>query len=613
MLNGRKVAALLGGGAGLVCSAATALGQIHGIPVEDPTEEQPFPGPSCTYHLLPASSANLVGDLPSNPMGWLGNTWDPPSVYSWLNTNPTWTPDRRPMMTVQLGSSSYVNNPRANPDEWWIKRLNSAGQLQAENAEDQYSVNMNFASDIAWVPGANGIPDQFDFLIRTILRWKEYGVRRVMLHLPAGVIYGKLVGYDFRANGTPYFGGPHDPATGYVGASTAIYGGASQSMNQFLGMPGWKQDYFQGQPLNMGTGFGPMNGWQSFMQTYCNPANSDHMDIEVYIGGGVAANLSDLGTETTVAVDAYQLVPSWTGTFDGLGEPIQNYFWAERNLVHTPPFPIDPRWETITGEPRQISLRLFWGMVSPWFSSIYGRPPQDQFCKIKRIWLDTASENTVQNAKRFGALEVAHNPYLRSLGVHIGGEALPTNDVGSSELMDDCAVGYMPWFANFQAISFPNENLPGTREFKPYVYTTLSRNNTEVHIMDNTQTLQWHQWKELRERGYIVGAWNGYDITAERMKRWYSIGNIRVADFDGDGQVMMTDEVMAITAVYEAMQYRLSHGVEKWPTVFGQGDFNNDGIISLKDLDFFYEYYSETNGHTRTEKFGYGTGNPDNR
>lgn len=97
------------------------------------------------------------------------------------------------------------------------------------------------------------------------------------------------------------------------------------------------------------------------------------------------------------------------------------------------------------------------------------------------------------------------------------------------------------------------------------------------------------------------------------MWRWYSMEPIRVVCFEGVGQVMMTDEVMAITAVYEAMQYRLSHGVEKWPTVFGQGDFNNDGIISLQDLDFFYEYYSETNGHTRAEKFNYGTGNPANR
>lgn len=503
------------------------------------------------------------------------------------------------MMTVQLGSADWGQNPTGNTDKWYIQHYSTDGNyIHPDNYywdeprvglpalrhyEDNFSPNTNdYYSDTEWVSGPNGVPDQFDFLIRTIKRWREYGVRRVLLHLPAGVIGGKISGYAS--------GHLNDP-------DYAIYGGTMQSMNQFRGMPQWKQDYFKGQPLDMQTGFGEINGWANFLAEHPSPQDPNHIDIEIYIGGGVGLNSTGLGTDRTdvsgVGVQKIQSFDRFVGTPPN---QIAEYkdFWATAYSNDTPPYPIDPRY-LANGQYMKRNLSLVWYFIGPWITD----------CSIKRLWLDAASENTPSTARRWGSLELAHNPYLTSQGVavRIGGETIPTVDVSPSlEILDDCAVEKMPWFANFQAMSEPINGNENNRAWKTYGQTSLSRSSTEVHVLDGNEQMEWHHYKYAREHGYVVGAYNAYGTNpkaAEMMKRWYNMGKIQVADFNGDGSVTEQDRIDA-----EAVIAQNTGVASVWPRVFGNGDINDDGVIDINDYVEYHLYWD--NVANRTLKCDYG-------
>ncbi len=589
MLKRKIVVALLGGGAYLVSSAGVAVAQPNAVPhggvavqIANPV---PMSLPYCDNHYYPTNSVAPVGGAIS-PMGYLQDpTWYYGSgvhnYASWVDSFPLWPVDRRPMMTVQLGSADWLENPTGNTDKWYIHHYTNSGtEILPDNYfwndgstlrfEDNYSQNDDYSSDTVWVSGPNGIPDQFDFLIRTIKRWREYGVRRVLLHLPAGVIGGKLLGYDYDAQGNPMFGGPHDG-----NANFAILGGTMQSMNQFWGMPEWKRKYFRGEAL---LDLAPGNGWANFLNEHPDPSDPDHMDIEIYIGGGIGMNSTGLGTEATIGTgNTPQRMETFLG-FDGT-TPVKENFWVTPYSNHTPPYPIDPRFQA-NGHSMTANTNMVWHFIGPWIDN----------CSIKRLWLDAASENTNANARRWGSLELSHNPYLTSRGVRIGGETIPTIDVpGFPTTVDACAVANMPWFVNWPVMS--THVSPGVRAWKaPYTTTVLNRSNTEVHLLDNSDTLSMNQWREARQRGYVVGAYNAYGpnpIQAERMKRWYNMGKIQVVDFDGDGVVEEQDRIDADAIISQ------NTGVTSvWPRVFGNGDINDDGFITVEDYNEFHLYWN---------------------
>ncbi len=575
----------------------------------DPTPET---GTACAWHLLPAASGRSV-DTPFDPIAPLGWLFDTTSgnVASWANTPglATWTPDRRPMMTVQLSSAGFGQNPHGNRDTWWIARyFTDAGgktRIHDDVAEDQRSPNIpelggTFNSRYDWLVDGNNqylnapnnVPDQFDALIRTILRWREYGVRRVMLHLPAGINGGKYLGYAAGHSGDPNY---------------RVYGGTNQSMNQFHAMPAWKRHYFLGVDAE---GNPAPNAWTAFKSAH------PEMDIEVYVGGGLPQNSIDLGTEPTNNSLSTNPDDLYSGALrdvrqaylglNGSGQEVRGPVWREWYSDSTPGWPIDPRkqfwvrgsggggvgvWELVPGNLDQV-----YNQLSPWISS-----------GIKRIWLDAASENNRQGVndmagweRRWGALELAHNPWIRNQNIHIGGETIPTinivNPNGSiTEILDDCAVANMPWFANFQVVSSPNSGTTGPRHWKNYAMTTLARDTTEVHLLDDTSFMDWSQYQYAREHGYVVSAYNAYGTNpkeAEMMKRWYSIGKIRIADFNGDGVINATnpslpnDYEMAHAAVERSKAFAEANNRQIFPAVFGNGDFDGNGTIN--DLDWFY-------------------------
>jgi hypothetical protein len=234
-----------------------------GLQQGDPTLD---PLPLCDGHIIPTGSPvsqSCAGD-PPNLLGAL------PVGYSWANATPDWHKDRRPAVIIQMGSHGWAPNPRGTPPFWWIDNDHDSETLMPDQWVDVKRPNDNFTLDDIETfgdsehPQSNGIPDQFDVLIRRIKLFGFHGFRRFIFHLPAGVLGVRQVGVSPPdGNGNTY----------------PIYGGSTQSMNQFLGMPQWKRDYF----------LSPNGAWMQFVQEYATNTpdlEPDKYSIEVYIGGG---------------------------------------------------------------------------------------------------------------------------------------------------------------------------------------------------------------------------------------------------------------------------------------------------------------------------------------
>ncbi len=584
----------------LVCSVGLAVGQptaIHGDAIEILGDPTPGNVPYCVGHVIPTNSVTWFGSshdcgsevaCPLTPLV---------SAASWAESNPIWAMDRRPLMMVQMGSAAWTSNSRAAP-EWWYGHF--ANELlypsQPDDiARDEHTMEEgNFESSADWVTtgdGPNGIPDQFESLIRRIKRGAHYGFRRFAMHLPAGVIFGHQTGTD-ASTGLPKLMGTH------------------QSMSQFWGLPAWKQAYFRN----------PNGAWQQFITQYAtddpsNPANSDKYSIEVYIGGGIGETTCSIFTQDTFHGGDPQTrrVQGVVG-YDSSGDPEIEYRWREYNGDNRFPFPMHPGIEG--------NLAAFWRQVYPWVhdATIMGTTFPD--CGIRTIWLDASSENEnpsvafpERGARRWGAVEMAHNPWMTSHNIRFGGEAFP--NIGANlDSLDDCAVSNMRWLGNSEIALKLENNVRVCR-------WTLNPTNSEVHVLDNKDWMGWAQWKEARTKGYVVSSYNVYNsgdipgvyhsIFGEYHKRWYSLGMIQVADFNGDGIVSNTndlDAAAANAAINAGIAYWQAHGTQLWPTVFGNGDIDGNGMIDENDRTFYNSYRNgNTPTHNPTVRYDYHNAN----
>jgi hypothetical protein len=99
--------------------------------------------------------------------------------------------------------------------------------------------------------------------------------------------------------------------------------------------------------------------------------------------------------------------------------------------------------------------------------------------------------------------------------------------------------------------------------------------------------LTWGEWQEARERGFVVSMYAGKGITQiELTKRWYTMGPIRVADFDGDGSVTFYDYWDGHAAIDAAIANPSGTPIK----VFATGDINGDGVIDQLDHDMLDDY-----------------------
>lgn len=477
---------------------------------------------------------------------------------------------------LQLASGGWEWNPRGLSDWWWIDADNNKATLNEDVSVDVKQPSADYSAIRPLVAGANGIPDQFDALIYRMEYFRRQGFRRIILHNPAGVQgvhKAKLIGPD--ANGQSHW----------------QYDGTNQSMNQFHGMPAWKQEYFKT----------PTGKWQEYIQQWAsnNPdAEPGKLSIEVYIGGGLSPfSCEAVATTSTEPNPDFSSQPHRVQSCVGLDpllNPVFRLLWSQPyNAQGFVPYGIHPG---VAAHMQEFTQQVF-----PWVNH----------AGVYSIWLDAASSNTSTQAYRWGSLELAHNPYLRSHGIRLGGEALPIIDWvdqnGYHEIADDCAVANMKWLTNSQVVMRKPQGQP--RYFRPE-FDFNPRQYSEVLLFDNENGFTWAEWKKARAYGYVVSMYEGTASSpnpslanqVELTKRWYSMGDIRVADFDGNGTVNQLDYDMA----YEAIQASLNHPNDVLYTVYATGDFDNNGVI--EELDWMYFNYYFNNLPNQVEPYGEAKG-----
>ncbi|MDX2148465.1 MAG: hypothetical protein SFZ23_13180 [Planctomycetota bacterium] len=559
-------------------SAQVTVGGGAIIEGGDPT---PINGPFCATHVMPPNSPVIPLDsglgLTENPLGTLT------PGYSWAAAAPTWAKDRRPLAVFQMSSAGYTNNPRGNVDWWWLQ-TDGPSTFQADDARDfrtprplsdgiqRYDLigNVEDGNQTA-VP--NGIPEAFDVMIRRIKVHADNGFRRFVLHLPGGTLGTKEDGFGPPCNGN--------------GISLPKYtgGGTTQSMNQYVAMPQWKREYFTGFVHLNGQPTTQLNAWGEFVRDYVSTSpdtEPDRISLEVYIGGSLsgAGDHLNLATEQTAAVT---VPPLWDGgqrpadsfvEWDALCEPVTTRFWTESRIpAPITLIPIDPRVES--------HMRLFWMQIKPWVAAGF-----------RTVWLDDVTANSLTKAQRWGFLELARNPYLRSQGIRLGGEAFPFSDVGNNSA-DDCALAVTRWFANSPVLYWSCSE----RTFRCDL--TNRRTSSEVHFLANCggPPMSAADYDYVRSSGYVLSFYtqSGPDgkVLVEQAKRWYSMGRIQVADFDGENGVTPADRdaVYAIIAPFIANPNRTQPDI----CVFANGDIDGNGFVDANDWTFFESKWNPDN------------------
>ncbi|MDX2146809.1 MAG: hypothetical protein SFZ23_04745 [Planctomycetota bacterium] len=578
--------AVLGGVSEVRAQSGTTVGAGGIIVGGDPT---PLTPPFCSYHLYPTNQpvvpcADGCCAIASNPMGHLVGS-------SWAAQSPAWVKDRRPLVMIQMASADYQHNPRAQVDWWWIQTDNDPALLQADAcayAGGNWSCDnwtpLPVEAGIGWtdfpfprVQAPNGVPDAFDALIRRIKVYAQvHGFRRFALHLPAGVL-----GVRFSELGIA------NPVTG---AQYPKYeAGTTQSINQYQGMPQWKREYFTGWTY-IANDLVVRNAWGQFVDEFVadnpdDPAQANKYSMEVYIGGELSRESCTLATQTTHAVPEegepastwYDGVPELVASFKewrlqappDAFEPVFTELWTEPRQPVGTPYAIDPRIPQ--------HMQTLWAHINPWI-----------IAGFKTIWLDATASNTLTDARRWGVLELAHNPYLRQMNVRIGGENIPTLDVNALQL-DDCALATTRWLANSQSII----DWQGTSacELAPFRYPKASfffnPGAHEAHFLHAScgGPLNWDEQQDIRRNGFVWSAYGGDLPSIEQVKRWYSMGKIRVADFDGDGQLTSADHALAYSVTHVSQQPSI--------VVFATGDIDDNGVVDTADWTAWEALFTE--------------------
>jgi hypothetical protein len=484
------------------------------------------------------------------------STWIPP------NTVPLpWQPFRQPAIMIQFFNGSHQLDPMGL-DWWWgrFERVTDAGvnlgdsPVKADTNEDiatlVFNLNTGEPRDLDTVLGSNGKPDRWEAFEWYLNEYYDnYGYRRFILKLPAGA----------------------------VGRQDFV-------VNQWQLLPAWKQDLF----LNPNS---PFNVWRS-----------EHPDavFEVYLGGPIPLGLctpcfkANTFSYPITSPPAPPYPPLNGIAADTVSTSNLERLWR----VSCPNVPTAEQF--VPWNQRHVDLMI--QSIDPWLDA-----------NIKGIWLDAMSENepatTRPNAaRRRGLLELAYAPYLRFRGARVGAETFPDryiNNGGNADWIDDCAVAYTRWFGLSKvATTWTATAPPGQRrQFKPENQGWFfNRSNSEVLLaavavretgrMEDPYTSA--EIGEARRRGFVIVQYNvssDKQPVGEFVKRWYSMGKIRVADFDGNGAVV-TDpnhpdhDLSKFQAAFNAAI--VNPAALK---VFANGDIDGDGDIDQSDKYIFEDYY----------------------
>lgn len=466
----------------------------------------------------------------------------PPGLFwtgeSWINASVA--RDHRPMAVIYLSEPSlarwdgFFGNPEGLKT-WWRARCD--GQ---------------FVPDLPDVNPVTGQPRQIEALVERMTRLVEdFGFRRIMLYLPAGEYFGRR----FMAPGNvEYFDGQDIP------------------VSQWYGMPPWKRAHFStesvGSPL------------RQFLDTH-------HVSIEIYMGSALMHDPCTLHAHALHELHPSIAVPATPATPYVADLPV---------LINGQVVPDRPRWlvpgtqvePEVAIDPRVNShmIRMM-HQFGPWGGA-----------GIRRFWLDAAADQHCTSGgdlrrRRWGLHQLAFNPFFRSNEFRIGGENLPTlGDDGI--ILDTIAVRQVPYMALDSWLlelrpdpADPATHYPRWDFFGPMPMGTCK---SEVHMLISDSTLVgWDLMGEARRRHYVLTVLNADEPAKEEkiriVQRWYSMGRIHPADFNGDGVVNSID-VSDFNAVY-ALFNDDAPDLDRPITVFATGDINEDGKVNQLDVEYF--------------------------
>jgi hypothetical protein len=561
------------------------------------------PGDDPIGYACPDFSQNAAVYRPRTPTGTpalIGL----PNGNTWVTAQPNFVPDRRPLVVINFSNGSWSGKSNTNPNGdlsanyvplidatkagnqfglagWWFGKHPQYPSVLTDTSSDSKSIAFTAATHILipWAQYPSGVPllqsgsnsasDQCDYLIATLDRYWADGFRRFVLFLPGGVPFGVQYGGYFEQR---------DANGNLVGSTVQAYwSGHNQPMNQWQLMPQWKQVEVQSR----------LSYWLS--QHYPVPLPGEQIDpadipsIELYTGSPVGTDVNDPCVQSNLwspnvvlanqgAPPSQVNAPRWVSLAtewkyeSGLGQ-----FGAIGSIV-----PITPCAGSATFDldPREVShLRYVWDALNPWRS-----------VGINRFWLDAGADNANVGSRRhlYGMLELAHNPVFVQNGFRFGAEAFPV--IGNDgNVLDDCNALRAPWLGLLDACA-TRTGIDSIGEWTGYTFRNWnwSRSTSEAVLWVNHRS-SYRNLVEARQRGFVLACANNEDPNGRRIqeliKRLYGCGWIYLADFNGDGDVDLTD---LDDWRWMAQVYRPAHpniGI----TSFGFGDINADGYVDSYD------------------------------
>ncbi|MDX2146908.1 MAG: hypothetical protein SFZ23_05250 [Planctomycetota bacterium] len=377
-------------------------------------------------------------------------------------------------------------------------------------------------------------------------------------------------------------------------------------MNQWQLLPQWKKDLFSSPASEL-------NAWKAAKNTPVQGQPFEPVVFEVYMAAPIprgmcspcykpnttnpAALEGRIVSEQVAGSDPVRYEWQWTcPQLSGLNYEGEDFTpWSQRHVNYV----VD--------------------CLQPWINA-----------GIKNFWLDAAISNGFSipdqrsYGRRRGTLELSYMPYFLQQGARFGGETFP--DLASvNHWIDDCSVSYMPWFGlSTVATRYPDTSVspPAWRRvFHPANQGwNLVRSTSEVLFAPVT-TRTWKSgsgvpefppesnypftFKEIgeaRKRGFVLSVYNcgapdqfGNEY-CEYVKRWYSMGEVIVADFDGSGTIELDEnkpnsDLIQFLNAFDATKQAIAAGQNPL-IVFATGDANGNGVFEdPADATVFQEAY----------------------
>lgn len=585
----------------MTMTAGRAAGQII---VGDPETGECLLPISYSADCKPVGSHGVLPTAtPGGPVTcgvWFRHTgWNAmPVNISWLETRLTSTTrrlDRTPavsLMFPQNGSEKWT--PDNNPEGlrgWWRKEGQRPDGGPVLDEPIDYNQNVH--------------PDQFEALVWQLENlYTNYGVRRFILWLPAGSYFGQLRFMNNSVN-EPY------------------YIGQDFSSNQWYGMPAWKREQFT-------SATGVFQQWRA-----AHPSAK----FDLYMGAPLMDDVCTLHAHPASKtypneVPGQPPLPSEPRVRNLLIAGPNNTRvaadrWVVRNEYTTESRALDPRDQT--------HVDYMFTNLNPWIQ-----------CGIRTFWLDAGADRMCTNMTpafdyrrpRWGMHEFAYASFLSDRGVRIGGENFPTVD-DDGHNVDDCEVRQIPYLGLdswLYSRNTPNGTVQDWRyqgnfaRYMPPPDQTVA--DSEPHWWAAGAVSTFERLGEARYRGYVTSTyynlyqWAGDIIddasTLRKVQRWYSMGKITIADFNGDGIIgeapggagsINGDDVFAFNHYWNNCNDDVTVGGTSRPfTVFAQGDvcgatFGSapNGVIDMVDYLYWHQVYNrDLSNPQNPTKFDYG-------